>query len=146
MYISEIEEIEELTGYIEGCGDCGCSSGNSGGSEPPPTIMGGNHLNAIDIQSLTISDLINTSTIQTDYNRIICSATGGSGTYAYKVWYENATATQEISIVDGSTVGLDGQLVAILPSDWYTTLGKIWVIVTDTAGVKATKYFAFVGT
>lgn len=37
MYISEIEEIEELTGYIEGCGDCGCSSGNSGGSEPPQT-------------------------------------------------------------------------------------------------------------
>ena len=32
MYISEIEEIEELTGYIEGC-----SSGNSGGSEPPQT-------------------------------------------------------------------------------------------------------------
>lgn len=30
MYISEIEEIEELTGYIEGCG-------NSGGSEPPQT-------------------------------------------------------------------------------------------------------------
>lgn len=117
-----------------------------GGQPQPQPIKGGYELNTVDINALKISDLKNTSTIQTDYNRIICSATGGSGTYAYKVWYENATATQEISIVDGSTVGLDGQLVAILPNDWYTTLCKIWVIVTDTAGVKATKYFAFVGT
>ena len=130
MYISEIEEIEELTGYIEGCG-------NSGGSEPPPTIMGGYHLNTVNIRTLTISDLINTSTIDsltgTHTATVTCSATGGTGSYTYEVYVEGegyADGGQEIAVSDNTAV-------ITLQSGYY----KIRVTVTDSAGFKSTLYF-----
>ena len=130
MYISEIEEIEELTGYIEGC-----SSGNSGGSEPPPTIMGGYHLNAIDIQSLKISDLKNTSTIQVIIQRAIVTCSSNTDNCEFAVYCEGAGYAKGGEVI---ATGGEGTTVEItLQSGLY----KVWVEATNPENVKATQYF-----
>lgn len=128
MYISEIEEIEELTGYIEGCG-------NSGGSEPPPTIMGGNHLNAIDIQSLTISDLKNTSTIQVINQRATVTCSSNTDNCEFAVYCEGEGYAKGGEVI---ATGGEGTTVEItLQSGLY----KVWVEATNSENVRATQYF-----
>ena len=129
-----IEEIEDLEGYIDEYG--GGGSGDGGGTEPP-IIMGGYHLNTVDIRTLTISDLINTSKskyyIAGDEAFVVCSAEGGTGSYTYEVYVEGdgyADGGEEIAVSDNAAV-------IVLNSGCY----KIWSVITDSVGVKSTQYF-----
>ena len=122
-----IEKISAMSGSSPG--------GNSGGSEPPPTIMGGNHLNAIDIQSLAISDLKNTSTIQGIDKRATVTCSSNTDNCEFAVYCEGEGYAKGGEVI---ATGGEGTTVEIaLQSGLY----KVWVEATNSENVRATQYF-----
>ncbi|MBQ8133277.1 MAG: hypothetical protein IJ192_02530 [Clostridia bacterium] len=143
MLIGLLEEENELHGELE-----------FGAGTSPPIIMGGYHLNTVDIRTLTISDLINTSKskyyIAGDEAFVVCSAEGGTGSYTYEVYVEGdgyADGGEEIAVSNGYTLQEGNNPPLITEDDLvakvklHSGIYKIRVIVTDSVGVKSTQYF-----